>query len=109
MSYIKHLRQYLSAYARKDLQAIEAMLADDATLQDWNLKVEGKAEVLRETRKNFEAAQSIEIEIRREFGNGADVAAELRIVVDGTIQLEVVDIVRFNAEALVESIKSYKG
>ena len=109
MSYVNQFRQYLSAYARKDLQAIEAMLNEEATLQDWNLVVNGKLEVLRETQSNFEAARSIEIEIKREFVNGRDAAAELHIVIDETVHLEVVDIVRFNARGLVESIKSYKG
>jgi SnoaL-like domain len=109
MSYVNQLRRYLAAYARKDLQAIEAMLDEGATLQDWNLVVTGKAEVLRETHNNFEAARSIEIEIKREFERGRDAAAELHIVIDGTVHLEVVDVVRFNARGLVESIKSYKG
>jgi hypothetical protein len=109
MSYVKQLHQYLAAYARKDLQAIEVMLDEEATLQDWNLVVSGKSEVLRETRDNFEAARSIEIEIKREFASGRDAAAELRIVIDGTVHLDVVDIVRFNALGLVKSIKSYKG
>lgn len=103
------LRQYLAAYARKDLDAIEAMLAEEVTLQDWNLAVKGKAAVLRETRNNFESARSIAIEILREFDNGPDSAAELRITVDDSIQLDVVDIVRVNTHGLVESIKSYKG
>ncbi len=109
MSYVNQLRQYLAAYARKDLQAIEAMLDEEATLQDWNSVVSGKSMVLRETQNNFDAARSIEIEIKREFVNEREVAAELRIVIDGTAPLEVVDIVRFNARGLVESIKSYKG
>jgi hypothetical protein len=109
MSNVNQLRQYLAAYARKDLQAIEAMLDEEVALQDWNLVVNGKSWVLRETQNNFEAARSIEIEIKREFVNERDAAAELRIVIDGTIHLEVVDIVRFNARGLVESIKSYKG
>ena len=109
MSYVDQLREYLAAYSSKNLQAIEAMLDEDATLQDWNLAVRGKAAVLRETDKNFEAARSIDIEIKREFANGRDAAAELLIVIDGTVRLEVVDVVRFNASGLIESIKSFKG
>jgi SnoaL-like domain len=109
MNYANLLRQYLAAYARKDLQTIEHMLDEDATLQDWNLKVSGKGEVLRETRDNFSAAGMIEIEVKREFQNGCDVAAELHIIVDRTVHLDVVDIVRFSERGLVKTIKSYKG
>lgn len=103
------LRQYLAAYARKDLHAIAAMLDEHATLRDWNLAVSGKAEVLRETRHNFDAARSIDIDVKRAFSNGRDAAAEVHIVVDGDVHLDVVDVVRFNPAGLVESIKSYKG
>ena len=109
MRYANLLRQYLAAYACKDLHTIETLLDEAATLQDWNLAVSGKAEVLRETSNNFKAARSIEIQIRREFESGRDAAAELHIVVDGTEHLDVVDIVRFSQAGLVESIRSFKG
>jgi hypothetical protein len=108
------LRAFLRAYAAKDLAAIEPMVAEGARLQDWNLAVEGKARVLEETQRNFDAAQTIDIDVLRVHESdapdgGTCAAAELRIVVDGTIELFVVDAVAFDRSGLVTSIRAYKG
>lgn len=102
------LRDYLKAYAAKDIDAIAAMLSADVRLQDWNLSVQGKAAVLAETRKNFSAAQSIAIELLHVFAGADSAAAELRIVVDGSIVLEVVDVLRFDPSGLITAIRAYK-
>lgn len=102
------LRDYLEAYSAKDIDAIAAMLTVDVRLQDWNLSVQGKEAVLAETRKNFAAAQSIAIEVLHVFPGTGSAAAELRIVVDGSIVLEVVDVLRFDPSGLITAIRAYK-
>ena len=51
------------AYTDKDLSSIETMFSDDIVLRDWKIRVEGKENALKETRKNFENADTIEIEV----------------------------------------------
>ena len=102
-------RTYLHHYADKNLEAISAMLADEVHLRDWNLSVFGQAEAVRETAKNFAEAESIEIHILVVYESTDTVAGELHIVVDGKIDLYVVDVVTFNAQGKVTAIRSYKG
>ena len=101
---------YLRAYEAKDLPAIAAMLADDVQLCDWNLSVRGKAAALAETRKNFESAGRLEIHVGTiyESADGA-VAAALQILIDGHIDLRVVDAIAFTDEGLIRQIRAYKG
>jgi len=101
---------YLRAYEAKDLPAIAAMLADDVQLCDWNLSVRGKAAALAETRKNFESAGRLEIHTGTiyESADGA-VAAELQILIDGHVDLRVVDAIAFTDEGLIRQIRAYKG
>ncbi|KPF67138.1 hypothetical protein IP84_13310 [beta proteobacterium AAP99] len=107
------LRAYLAAYAAKDLDAIAGMLADDVVLQDWNLRVQGRAAVLAETQKNFDAARSLSIELLYVFvaadAHPSRAAAQLRIVVDERIELAVVDALHFDAQGLICAIRAYKG
>jgi ketosteroid isomerase-like protein len=103
------LRAYLAAYAARDLDAIAALLSDDVMLQDWNLRVAGRAAVLAETRKNFEAVRSLRIEVLQVYEAGQRAAAELRIVVDETITLDVVDALQFDAAGRISAIRAYKG
>lgn len=102
-------QKYLELYAEKDLEAIAAMLADDVHLRDWNISVRGKTEALRETAKNFAEADSLEIRVLELYENASTVAGEVHIVVNGTIELHVVDVVAFDAEGKIKAIRSYKG
>jgi len=85
------------------------MLAPDVRLQDWNISVTGKEAVLTETKKNFETASSLSIEVVQTFSNGLSAAAQLNITVNETIQLQVVDVVTFNAKGQVVGIRAFKG
>lgn len=100
---------YLAKYAAKDLEGVKALFAEDIVLRDWKIYVEGKAAALRETHKNFEAANTIEISVLSTYENNDTVAAELKITVDTTEVLYVVDVVTFNAEGKIKAIRAYLG
>lgn len=100
---------YLRRYEAKDLDGIAAMLAQDVTLRDWNLSVKGRQAAVDETRKNFESARSIRIEVLRLLEGERSVAGELRIVVDGNIELFVVDVLDFDVEGRITAIRAYLG
>ncbi len=100
---------YLRHYADKNLEAISAMFAEDIHLRDWNISVHGKEEAIRETAKNFAEAESLEIRVLVAYENADTVAGELHIVVDGRIDLYVVDVVTFNTQGRVAAIRSYNG
>ena len=109
MNYLEAMREYMTAYATKDLAAVSRLLAEAVVLQDWNLRVEGRAAVLLATARNFEAASSIEIQVRAAVSQDRAVAAELDIVVDRSVKLQVVDVLRFNPEGKIVAIRAYKG
>lgn len=103
------LAAYLKAYQAKDIDAIAGMLSDDVHLQDWNLEAHGKAVVLAETLKNFRDATHLEIQVRQFYEASGCAAARLRIVVNRSIELEVVDTIEVNPDGKVRSIRAYKG
>ena len=100
---------YLQKYAEKDINAMKEIFADDIVLRDWKIRVVGKENALSETRKNFEAADSLEIEVLATYENNNTVAAELKITVDQTEELYVVDVISFNADRKIEAIRAYLG
>lgn len=109
MSHRAQFLRYLDCYARKDLQGISAMLADDVVLRDWDLSVRGRAAVEGATRGNFAAARSIEIAVLTILEGEQSVAGELRIVVDGSNELFVVDVIAFDAQSRITAIRAYRG
>lgn len=103
------LTRYLQAYEAQDLDAIAPMLAEEVRLQDWNLIAEGKAAVLAETLRNFRDAERLQIEVRQRYEAEGCAAARLRIVVNGSIELEVVDTIEVDGHGQIRSIRAYKG
>ncbi|WP_435625361.1 nuclear transport factor 2 family protein [Flagellimonas sp.] len=100
---------YLQKYAEKDISAMTKMFADDIALRDWKISVKGKENALSETRKNFAAASALEIEVLATYESPMTVAAELKITVNGTEELYVVDVITFNVIGEIESIRAYLG
>ncbi|GGG53781.1 hypothetical protein GCM10011414_24330 [Croceivirga lutea] len=101
--------KYLEKYAEKDMDAMKSMFAEDIILRDWKIYVEGKNEALRETQENFEAADSIVIEVLKTYENEDTVLAELKITVNKTEVLYVVDVITFNTAGEIASIRAYLG
>lgn len=100
---------YLQAYETKNLPAVAALLADGVCLRDWNLSVQGKAAVLAETQKNFESSGAMKIVPLVLYEGPRAVAGELQILIEGGIDLRVVDALAFDAEGLICAIRAYKG
>lgn len=109
MSNKEHFLAYLRHYAHRDLERVSGMFSDDVTLRDWNISVVGKAAAVAETSRNFESCQSIEIQPLGIYEGDDAVAGELRIVVDGKIELFVVDVISFDRDGKIKSIRAYLG
>lgn len=109
MSNKEHLLAYLRHYSHRDLDRVSSMFAEDVTLRDWNISVVGKAAAVAETSRNFESCRSIEIEALGIYEGGDTVAGELRIVVDGVTELYVVDVISFDPDGKIKSIRAYLG
>lgn len=85
------------------------LFAEDLFLRDWKISVKGKQNVLAETRNNFEAGGDISIEVLRTYEDGNTVIAELNIHVEDSEDIYVTDIVTFNSEGLISTIRAYIG
>lgn len=100
---------YIQSYAAKDINAVTKLFAENITLRDWKISVQGKAMAVAETEKNFANAQSIEIDILSLMVSETEVAGELKIVVDGNEELYVVDVLSFNDQGQINAIRAYLG
>ena len=85
------------------------MFADNIILRDWKIRVSGIEKALEETHKNFQAADSIDIDVLNTIEENRTVAAELKIVVDRTEVLHVIDVLTFDSENKICAIRAYLG
>ena len=109
MEWVEVFIQYLRAYEQKDLDSVSDMFADDIALRDWKISVKGKRLAVDETRKNFENTDSIEIDVLSTMVNEKMVSGELKIVVDKSETLFVVDVLKFNENGKITAIHAYLG
>lgn len=100
---------FLDRYAAKDLAALLPMLAPEVHVRDWHLSLHGITEAEAFLRRNFEQARSLAIEVLHLHASGDTVVAEVRVVVDGDTELHLVDVMQFDAQGRVLSLRSYLG
>ena len=92
-----------------DIDSIANMFSETILLRDWKISVNGIQAALAETQKNFDASESIEIDILGLYSSKNTVAGELKIVVNSSEVLYVTDIISFNDEGKIEAIRAYIG
>jgi steroid delta-isomerase len=109
MKTLELFHAYLDAYAQKDIDSIQAMLAEDVHLRDWNISVMGKRAAVAETVKNFNSTNSIAIQILDTYETNGSVAGELRILLDDTVELFVIDVLQFSTTGKIKAIRAYLG
>jgi len=102
-------QHYLNSYAEMNIEKVSDMFAENILLRDWKISVKGKASAIRETAKNFASTKSIKIDILKTYESPDSVAGELKIVVDDKEVLYVVDVVTFDLNGKIESIRAYIG
>ncbi|WP_421713152.1 nuclear transport factor 2 family protein [Alteromonas abrolhosensis] len=109
MNNSEKFKSYLLSYQNKDIEAVSKLFAPDIHLRDWKISVHGKAIAISETQKNFNNASSLEIETLNIMENENSVSGELKIIVNQTEVLYVVDVLTFNNAGLISSIRAYLG
>jgi len=101
--------QYFDAFSEKDLARIEGMLSEDVALKDWEIEATGKAAVLEANQNIFRSVKTIAVHPRQLIHEKDIIAATLEITIDGDSVINVVDIISFNENHQIRSIRAYKG
>jgi len=103
------LLTYFQKFSDKDLEALSEMFAEDVRLTDWDIAESGKDDVVAANKRIFDSVESIIVKPLCIYSDGDDsFAAEILILVNDKEFLEVVDVICFNEEGLIDSIKAYK-
>jgi hypothetical protein len=105
------LKKYFQTFSNKDLDGLSEMFSETVILADWNISVFGKKDVLDANKGIFDSVNSIAVNPYAYYGGNNAYAVELTIEVDidGKIEeLQVVDVITFDEEGLIDTIKAYK-
>lgn len=101
--------KYFKLFSDKDLDALEPLFDERATLRDWEIEAEGKSDVFAAMKNIFDSVESIQVDPLRTYVWENTVVAELDITVNNTEKLAVVDIIDFTNEGKIFGIRAFKG
>ena len=100
---------YFKVFSKKKIDELSELFSDDITLRDWENNTSGKTEVLNVNKKIFNNLESISVVPINLYQNENKIIAELEIIINGKEKILVVDIISFNNDGKIKSIKAFKG
>ena len=108
------LKEYFDAFSNKDAKRLEDIYTEDVSLRDWLNSVSGKEAVLESNNRFFAAVTDLDINVKMIYYDANNTAAcEIDIKLkhkDGTEdELLVVDVIEFNEDGKIKSIRAYLG
>ena len=105
--------EYFTTFSEKDSDGLRNMFSNDVYLRDWEILANGIDEVVAANQDIFDNVERIVATPIRvwDFLSHEDnvVVAELEIVVNGEEKLLVTDILEFDDDEKIKSIRAYKG
>lgn len=103
--------EYFRAFGDGDLDALGDLYANNIYLRDWEGTYVGAAVVLDANKQLFDNVDALAVRIMAlHCDEGAQtMAAEIEIMIPDSEPLLVVDVIEFNSNGLISSIRAYKG
>ena len=109
-SLIKNLtNEYFLAFSNKDLVKIQSMFSQNIVLRDWDVSAQGFEQVSAANQKIFDSVHTIVVNPINIFLDDHIAIGELEIIINDIEIIKVVDIIEFNQDLKIVSIKAYKG
>ena len=101
--------EYFNFFSNKNIKEVGEMLSENVTLNDWNISCSGKSEVMSATQNIFDSVDMIDVKPINIYCDKKIVIAELEIVINDSVVESVIDIIAFDVNNKIVSIRAYKG
>ena len=101
-------KKYFETWENKDLVELSRLFSKEISIEDWNGSCNGIDEAIHFNKNIFEEINSLRVDIEDLYTVTNTVVAKINIFADGA-SIPVVDIVEFDNEGKIKSIKAYRG
>ncbi len=101
--------KYFKDFSNKDPISLKKVFANDIFLRDWEIEAKGIDAVIKANVNIFKNVNSIFVEPQNLYQEGNIVIGELKITINNSEILYVVDLIEFNKEKKIKRIFAYKG
>ena len=100
---------YFKKFSQKNLNGLREMFDENVTLRDWDINEAGIENVLKANSNIFQSVNTIKVMPQNIILENNFISAELKIIVNDEEELKVVDLIEFNKNGKITSIKAFKG
>lgn len=100
--------RYFQSFSNKDLATLDLLMADNIVLTDWDGQAVGKTEVLNFNKTLFEKFETLNVDIVKIAIGQDTVMAEIRVIVNNKDVVNVVDVIDYDQDDKIKSIRAYK-
>lgn len=107
MIWVEFAKNYLGAFAAKDIDYLESVYNDNVVLSDWGGFTQGKDAVISLNKSFFEFSGDISIHIQNTSYRDKYVSLEFIMQYGGNV-VNVVDIIEIDDYGKIKSIRAYK-
>ncbi len=101
--------EYFNAFGMANILRLEKCFSDNVSLRDWHLDASGIKSVLNEYMVIFKSLSDIRVDVVNLYEIESTVVAELIITAKEIDPIKVVDILSFDENSKICSIRAYKG
>ena len=101
--------KYFKDFSSKDISSLKEVFANDIVLRDWEIEAEGIEAVIEANKNIFNNVTSIFVEPQNLYQEENIIIAELKIIINKSESIYVVDIIEFNYQEKIKRIFAYKG
>mmetsp|Transcript_131355 Transcript_131355/g.262103 ORF Transcript_131355/g.262103 Transcript_131355/m.262103 type:complete len:113 (-) Transcript_131355:75-413(-) len=110
-SFLGAAEKYFQVWNAHDVAGLRALLADNATLRDWDIEKSGGDDVAAANGGIFEAVPNISIEVVKMHEAGCVICCEILVHLNDEAKtvLKVVDVIEFTDDAKIAAVRAYKG
>ena len=100
---------YFKDFSNKDITALKKIFANDIVLRDWEIEAKGIDAVIKANENIFNNVISIMVEPQNLYQEENIVIGEIKIEINNSEIIYVLDLIEFNEENKIKRIFAYKG
>jgi len=101
--------EYFTAFSEKNIDKLRNMFSNNVSLRDWEIEATGIDHVVEANSKIFNSVETITVDPIKLYQDEKTVIAEIEITVNEVEKILVTDILEFDKENKIKSIRAYKG
>tara|TARA_Y100001978_G_C23503157_1_gene341963 strand:- start:69 stop:401 length:333 start_codon:yes stop_codon:yes gene_type:complete len=101
--------KYFNDFSNKDISSLKKVFANDIVLRDWEIEAKGIDAVIKANQNIFDNVISIVVDPQNLYQEANIVIGELKILINDSEIIYVVDLLEFNKDNKIKRIFAYKG